>query len=59
MMISTTMIAIADARMYVSVFDATGAAVGVEVATACITAKPSSAYDGQYPLVPWNVAMTL
>ena len=46
-MISTTMIAIAEARMYVSVFEATGAVVGAGVDAAESTTKVVSEYDGQ------------
>ena len=34
-------------------------ATGDGVAAASSTTKVVSEYDGQYPLVPWNVAMTL
>ena len=46
-MISTTIMAIAEARMYVSVFDAGGAAVGATVGCAAETVKVVSEYDGQ------------
>jgi hypothetical protein len=46
-MISTTMIAIAEARMYVSVFEAAGAVVGAVVGAAGSTTKVVSEYDGQ------------
>ena len=45
-MTKTTIVAIVDAKMYVSVFDASGASVGVEVAAASWTAKLVSDHDG-------------
>jgi hypothetical protein len=55
----TMIIAIADPKMYVSVFEAGGAAVGVGVAAASITLNTVLAVDGQYPFVPEKVAITL
>jgi phosphoribosylcarboxyaminoimidazole (NCAIR) mutase len=44
-MISTIIIAIAEAKMYVLVFDAGGAAVGAGVAAADTTSTPVFAFD--------------
>ena len=46
MMISTTIMAIAEARMYVSVFDAGGAAVGATVGAGSLAQKAVEADDG-------------
>ncbi len=59
MMISTMIMAIAEAKMYVSVFDAGGAAVGATVGWASETVKDVCDHDGQYALVPWKVAVTV
>ena len=46
MMIMTIIIATAEAKTYVSVFDPVGAAVGATVGCAPETAKDVSEYDG-------------
>jgi len=45
--------------MYRSAANYAGASVGAGVSAAWSTANPVSAYDGHYPFVPWNVAMTV
>jgi hypothetical protein len=46
-MMITIMIAIAEPNMYISVFDAGGAGVGVAVGCASITLKDVTELDGQ------------
>jgi hypothetical protein len=58
-MIMTTMMAAAEDRTYVSVFDATGLVVGAIVGCACATLKDVILLDGQYALVPAKFATTV
>ncbi len=59
MIIRITIIAIPVPKTYVSVIDAGGPAVGTTVGCGSSTVKVVSVDDGQFPLVPWKVAMTL
>ena len=59
MIITTTMMAAAEAHMYVSVFDAGGAAVGATVGWASWTLNDVIDDDGQYAFVPAKFAITV